>query len=114
LLIADEGPKPLCEENEDIFFGPDVDGRKEIARAKREELCKAICRECVFRVRCLERALVHGDAYGVWGGMGEGERREFARHIKDEGYTREIPTGKEFYASLREFTRLKREREQAA
>lgn len=110
MLIADEGPKPGCQGNEDIFFGPDVDGRKEVGRQQREELAKSICRSCPYRLRCLERSLVHGEMYGVWGGMGEGERREFAKHLKDEGYANEVPHGQEMYAAVHAYYREHPER----
>jgi hypothetical protein len=105
---------PLCHDNEDIFFGPDEDGRKETGRTAREELAKAICRDCVFRLRCLERSLVHSEMYGVWGGMGEGERREFAAHLKAEGYVREIPSGREMYASVFSFYNKSKRRQRSA
>jgi pimeloyl-ACP methyl ester carboxylesterase len=36
---------------------------------------KAICRECPVRARCLDWALTHNAAYGVWGGRTEEERQ---------------------------------------
>jgi WhiB family redox-sensing transcriptional regulator len=38
---------------------------------------KRICRECPVRARCLDWALTHNAAYGVWGGRTEEERRAF-------------------------------------
>lgn len=112
MLIADEGPKPVCHDNEDIFFGPDVDGRKEAGRHHREALAKSLCRACPYRLRCLERSLVHAEMYGVWGGMGEGERRAFALHLKEQGYEDEIPNGSELHAAIRQFYRDRIEAEE--
>lgn len=36
---------------------------------------KRICGRCGVRARCLEAALAHDERYGVWGGLGEKERR---------------------------------------
>jgi WhiB family redox-sensing transcriptional regulator len=36
---------------------------------------KSICRECPVRARCLDWALTHNAAFGIWGGRTEGERR---------------------------------------
>lgn len=105
MLVADETIRPHCNGNEDLFFAQEDDGRKEIGRTEREALCKKICAGCPFQMRCLERALVHGEMYGVWGGMGEGERRDFRQHLKNEGYDREIPQDLELRASVNAFYR---------
>lgn len=86
----------------DVYYSPDDDGRTEVGRVERESLAGLICQtECPFVVECLERALVTNEPYGVWGGMGEGERRKFRQHLLDEGYAQnEIPTGKELKSSM--------------
>jgi WhiB family transcriptional regulator, redox-sensing transcriptional regulator len=43
------------------------------------EQAKAICASCLVRLSCLSYALATAQDYGVWGGMGEEERREFRR-----------------------------------
>jgi len=40
---------------------------------------KEVCRGCVVREDCLEYALVHGEKFGIWGGMSERERRRIRR-----------------------------------
>lgn len=40
---------------------------------------KEVCRGCVVRAECLEYALVHGEKFGIWGGMSERERRRIRR-----------------------------------
>lgn len=58
----------------DLFFGPSgVESRTE--RMRREAVAKAMCRECPALQACRAYALTHAELYGVWGGMGEQERR---------------------------------------
>jgi len=42
---------------------------QEIDRAKQ------MCRDCPVRARCLDWALDHGAAHGIWGGLTAEERR---------------------------------------
>ena len=94
---------PECEGLTDLFYSPELDGRTEEGRSEREALCKDLCYQCGVRLPCLEKALVWKEDQGVWGGMGEGERRRFVAHLKREGYRDEVPTGLELEASLRQF-----------
>jgi WhiB family redox-sensing transcriptional regulator len=58
----------------EIFFGPPgIEPRAE--RQRREADAKALCRDCPAMLACREHALQHGEVYGVWGGLGEQERR---------------------------------------
>jgi WhiB family transcriptional regulator, redox-sensing transcriptional regulator len=104
VIIDPEKPTP-CVTNHDLFYSPDDDGRTEIGRVDRESLAGLMCvTDCPLYVPCLERALVQRELYGVWGGMGEGERRKFTVHLREEGYDDgEIPTGRELVSSLRAF-----------
>jgi WhiB family redox-sensing transcriptional regulator len=43
------------------------------------EEAKEICRDCVVREECLEYALANGEKFGIWGGLGERERRRVRR-----------------------------------
>lgn len=102
-----------CSGLQHIFFGDESDGRSEDEREAREERAKSICNGgCEHRMRCLERALVMGESRGVWGGMGEGERRRFRRHLRAEGYEgyKNIPEGLELYAALQAFIDMESER----
>lgn len=107
---------PPCFGLVELFFGPGGDGRYEDDREEREQRAKAICFECEYRMSCLERALVLNMEDGVWGGMAEGERRKFRRHLQAEGYSiREVPEGDEFWASLNSFYReIERRRKEAS
>lgn len=109
MLISDDGDQPLCLGESDLFFGTEEDGREEVGRADREALCKVICFDCPLRRPCLEEAMVNGERYGVWGGMGEGERKKFRRHLTLEGYDHgEVPAGLELWAAERAFRRAQR------
>ncbi len=60
-----------------LFFGPDsefVTGRRD-----REAKAKAICARCPVRPDCLAYALDTREAYGIWGGLNEDERRAILR-----------------------------------
>jgi WhiB family redox-sensing transcriptional regulator len=57
-----------------VFFHPEAE--RGVARAIREEQAKAICRTCPVLVECREQALAVQEPYGVWGALGESERRQ--------------------------------------
>jgi hypothetical protein len=61
----------------DLFFGPDAEFVT--ARRQREAKAKAICAGCPVRAGCLEYALDTREAYGIWGGLTEDERRALLR-----------------------------------
>lgn len=63
--------------NEDaaLFFGPNGFEPKR-DRLAREGAAKAICRACPAVTVCREYALTQAELYGVWGGLGETDRRE--------------------------------------
>jgi len=39
------------------------------------QLAKSICAECPVREQCLDYALRYNESHGIWGGMGERQRR---------------------------------------
>ena len=103
MLLPDEWHPP-CWEQGVLFYGPEDDGRTEQDRDVREAEARHLCMGCVVRLRCLERALVHKERYGVWGGMGEAERHRFRAHLTAEGYNdNDLPHGEELLAALRSF-----------
>jgi WhiB family transcriptional regulator, redox-sensing transcriptional regulator len=57
-----------------LFFGPNRFEPKH-ERLAREAAAKAICATCPALVPCRQHALAHGELYGVWGGLGEADRR---------------------------------------
>jgi WhiB family redox-sensing transcriptional regulator len=60
-----------------LFFGPDAEFVT--ARRDREAKAKAICARCPVIADCLAFALDTREAYGVWGGQTEDERRAILR-----------------------------------
>jgi WhiB family redox-sensing transcriptional regulator len=62
---------------EDVFFHPWNDTPKN--RMNRERKAKAICAVCPVKAVCLEWSLKVQEPYGVWGGVGEDERKALLR-----------------------------------
>lgn len=57
-----------------LFFGPNrFEPKRE--RLQREAAAKAVCAGCPALMECREHALTEGELYGVWGGLGESDRR---------------------------------------
>lgn len=57
-----------------LFFGPNrFEPKRE--RLAREAQAKEICATCPVIRACGEYAVRYNEAYGVWGGMGEADRR---------------------------------------
>lgn len=57
-----------------LFFGPNrFEPKRE--RLAREAAAKEVCRSCPALEACREYALGEEEIYGVWGGMGESDRR---------------------------------------
>lgn len=55
----------------ELFTGPF--GQNGVRRAK------GICNGCPVRIECLEFALGSAGAFGIWGGLTDGERRNLLR-----------------------------------
>jgi WhiB family redox-sensing transcriptional regulator len=67
-------PEPWMEEAACQFVDPYLwHPRKGDAPAVRK--AKAICRECPVLASCRDYSLRRGEMHGVWGAMGEKERR---------------------------------------
>lgn len=60
--------------NSEYFFHSDAERGR--ARDSREAKAKQICQDCPVMTQCREHALSVQEAYGIWGGLGENERRE--------------------------------------
>ncbi|MEX1178920.1 MAG: WhiB family transcriptional regulator [Nitriliruptor sp.] len=67
-------------EDPTLFFGPNrFEPKRE--RLAREARAKAVCSGCPVLDTCREHAVTNGELYGVWGGLGETDRRTLiARH----------------------------------
>ncbi|WP_316742235.1 WhiB family transcriptional regulator [Streptomyces sp. MK7] len=55
-----------------VFFSPH--GERGLARRRREESARAICRTCPVSSPCALFAEASREPYGVWGGCTEAER----------------------------------------
>jgi len=74
-LLADWQLEGMCRGSQShLFFSPVAFERKE-DRERREARAKAICEVCPVLEPCAEYALTLSEAYGIWGGMTENERR---------------------------------------
>jgi WhiB family redox-sensing transcriptional regulator len=47
---------------------------------------KAICATCPVSAECLQYATDNDLTYGVWGGLGEGDRERLAREARRAGF----------------------------
>jgi WhiB family redox-sensing transcriptional regulator len=56
-----------------VFFHPD--GERNPSRSRRTAQAKAVCNSCPVIDMCREFALETREPFGVWGGLGETERR---------------------------------------
>ncbi|MFF0066682.1 WhiB family transcriptional regulator [Streptomyces sp. NPDC005279] len=63
------------DEDPDLFFPVGNTGPALLQVAE----AKSVCRRCPVQERCLEWALECGQDSGVWGGLGEDERRALKR-----------------------------------
>lgn len=61
-------------EDIELFFGP-VEPEDHHAREHREARAKRVCARCPVVEPCRRAALARGERFGVWGGLGERERR---------------------------------------
>ncbi|MFD4029758.1 WhiB family transcriptional regulator [Streptomyces sp. NPDC058637] len=66
------------DEDPDLFFPIGSTGPALV----QTEDAKAVCATCPVREQCLEWALENGQESGVWGGLGEGERRALKRRTR--------------------------------
>lgn len=57
-----------------LFFH--TDNERGSARERRESRAKAICQTCPVLAQCRKHAMTVQEPYGIWGGLGEIERRQ--------------------------------------
>ena len=77
--------RAACRGDVAALFFPDDPAETREARREREAAAKRICATCEVRVECLEYALRANETHGVWGGLGEFERRALARERRAAG-----------------------------
>ncbi|MEW1892828.1 WhiB family transcriptional regulator [Streptomyces sp. NPDC048567] len=70
------------DEDPDLFFPIGSTGP---ALGQVEE-AKAVCRRCPVQEECLRWALENNQDAGVWGGLGENERRALKRRTRQRSH----------------------------
>ena len=70
------------DEDPDLFFPIGSTGP---ALGQVEE-AKAVCRRCPVQEECLRWALENNQDAGVWGGLGESERRALKRRTRQRSH----------------------------
>ncbi|WP_328903957.1 WhiB family transcriptional regulator [Streptomyces sp. NBC_00441] len=70
------------DEDPDLFFPIGSTGP---ALVQAEE-AKAVCRRCPVQEECLRWALENNQDAGVWGGLGENERRALKRRTRQRSH----------------------------
>lgn len=65
-----------------IFFGPTGFEPKR-AREEREDVARSICARCPVLEPCRDMSIRQGEMYGVWGGLGELERRAILSRMQE-------------------------------
>ncbi len=72
--------------NPEIFFPrPTTGPSSSPAAARRVAAAKRICHGCPVIAECRSWALRHGEAWGVWGGLSEHERRKILARVPVDG-----------------------------
>jgi WhiB family redox-sensing transcriptional regulator len=66
--------RAACRNADPELFFPEGRASPALESAER---AKRICQQCPVRARCLDWALDHGAAFGIWGGRTQEERRAF-------------------------------------
>lgn len=72
------------DEDPDLFFPIGSTGPALV----QTEDAKAVCRGCPVREPCLRWAMENGQDSGVWGGLGEDERRALKRRTRRQAKAR--------------------------
>lgn len=69
-------PAALCQETDPELFFPEI-GESSVD-------AKRVCWRCDERTDCLQWALDHDERWGVWGGLGPGQRQQLRKKILRE------------------------------
>lgn len=68
--------RAVCvDEDPELFFPAGTSGPALLQISE----AKAVCRRCPVSGECLSWALTRGEAFGIWGGLSEDERRAVKR-----------------------------------
>lgn len=67
-------PDALCQNTDPELFYPEM-GESSVD-------AKRVCRRCDERTDCLQWALDHQERWGIWGGLGPGQRQQLRTKLK--------------------------------
>ena len=70
--------RAACRHIDPELFFPEGTAGPALEAANR---AKRICATCPVQARCLNWALDHATAFGIWGGLGESERRDLCHAL---------------------------------
>jgi len=70
-----------CRHHDPEMFFPEGTAGPALGQANQ---AKRICQSCPMRTLCLDFALRHGIAFGIWGGTTADERREIRREVASQ------------------------------
>jgi WhiB family redox-sensing transcriptional regulator len=82
---ADWRSRAACRDADPDLFFPEGTAGPALQTAER---AKRLCGACPVQARCLDWALDHHAAFGIWGGLTEGERRELRHALARTPYQR--------------------------
>ncbi len=82
---ADWRSRAACRDADPDLFFPEGTAGPALQTAER---AKRLCGTCPVQARCLDWALKHHAAFGIWGGLTEGERRELRHALAGTPYQR--------------------------
>lgn len=78
LMVGDWADDAACAgQDSELWFPAEISKRGRYRRGQDAEAeAKRICQSCVVIAQCLQHALDHDEADGVWGGLSPQERRD--------------------------------------
>lgn len=69
-----------CRGEQRRYFFPPTWAERRDEKDRRERQAKLICERCPVRAECLEFAVSTNEAFGIWGGLNELERKHLTSH----------------------------------
>lgn len=81
--FSEFGPTPCSQTDPEIFFSEEPLAGMKLNRPvyANERAAKEVCKECPYKLRCLEYALKNPELTGIWGGTTEMDRSILKRRI---------------------------------
>jgi WhiB family redox-sensing transcriptional regulator len=74
--------RAACRGPEREAFYPPTQFEPKRERDQREAKAKLVCGTCDVRQHCLDYAIAINETQGVWGGLNEAERRQYAAQLR--------------------------------